>query len=327
MKILYSLMGLLALTLCLLALKPASRNLNTINPVIGDASYMAKYARQPDGMVSEKDRIQTHLLYAEALIRSKETRNMSAAVKEKRNHLLNLLHEYIVAGRFPINEDHSETRKPCFIDRKGAICAVGYLVEQTAGREAAEAISRQHQYETIAEMQNDAVLKQWVSESGLTLEECATIQPTYGPVPSPDPGSQRNDQYITKSYGVSTGISAGCNIAFNAINQYQVKNGSRSKLVPILGLATGAFSIFNGIRHYPKQPAAGNWGYYEASNDTKKLLSVGNIGLGAVTMALSTWNLVKNRKPAAKKISWSPYSLPQQNGKMAYGLSFSRKLG
>ncbi len=57
---------------------------------------------------------------------------MSAEMQARRAHLLNLLHEYRSAGRFPKNYER-EGRKPRFIDRDGTICAVGYLIEQTAG--------------------------------------------------------------------------------------------------------------------------------------------------------------------------------------------------
>jgi hypothetical protein len=100
----------------------------------------------------------------------------------KRNHLLDLLHDYWTKAVFPRNYDYKAERKPCFIDKDGTICAVGYLVEQTAGREAAETINFKHKYDVVMEM-NDEMVDNWINKSGLTKEECAMIQPTYGPPP------------------------------------------------------------------------------------------------------------------------------------------------
>jgi hypothetical protein len=303
--------------------RPSTKD--SINPLLGNTSFVKKYGYEPGKTTNEQDRIKTHLLYAASVIRGKSTDGMPAEMVEKRKHLLHLLDEYAMAGKFPANYDYTDERKPCFIDRDHNICAVGYLVEQTAGRDAAIAINKKHQYETISEMKDDPLLKGWVAQSGLTLEECAMIQPTYGnPNPNPDPAP--SDQYISRNYGVTTGISAGLNIGFNAINQFQIKNGSKSKLVPVLGLATGAYSIINGITHYPRKPVTTGF-YTEEANETKKLLSVGNIALGSVSMILSTWNLLKNRKPIPKKITWNLYSQPVYAGRTAYGFSFTKKIG
>lgn len=302
--------------------RPAAKN--NINPLLGNTSFVKKYGHEPGTQEQENDRIKTHLLYVESLLREKSGNSLSAAETDKRNHLLNLLHEYAVSERFPKNYDYPGERKPCFIDRDKNICAVGYLVEKTAGLNAAVAINEKHQYETIAEMKDDPLLLNWVAQSGLTLQECAMIQPTYGSPPVSD-GNDPNDQYITKSYGVSTGISAGVNIGLNAINQFQIKNGGKSKLAPVMGLATGAYSIINGIRHYPRKPLSSGF-YTEESNETKKLMSVGNITLGSVSMILSAWNLVKNRHKSPNKISWAPYYQPMAEGKAVYGVGMTKRI-
>lgn len=305
-------------------------NKNKINPLLGNESYVKKYGVEPGNETSEQERIQTHLLYVEQLLRQKKFTG-PAVLAEKRNTLLNLLHEYAVAGKFPDNADYPGERKPCFIGNNGNICAVGYLVEQTAGLAAAEAINKKHKYETIYEMQYDELLQSWVAQSGLTLEECAMIQPTYGwPNPNNEATSAPNDQVISTSYGVTTGISAGFNLALNTINQYQIKNGAKSKLAPVMGLASGAYSIINGIRHYPRKPQMSegiNPYPLEEANDTKKLISIGNITMGSMSIILSTWNLIKNKKQPARKISWQPWYQPMGEGKAAYGVGLTKRIG
>ena len=155
------------------------RDVQTINPIIGDISYVAKFGHQPDASVSEDLRIQTHLAYAENLLRQKDASNLSPEMQQKRAHMLDLLRDYWTAGKFPRNYDYKDQRRPCFIDKDQTICAVGYLVEQTAGRKAAEAINNKFKYEVLMAM-NDELVDGWIATSGLTKEECATIQPSYG---------------------------------------------------------------------------------------------------------------------------------------------------
>lgn len=159
-----------------------------VNPVIGNISYYAKFHRYPDASVDEQLRLTTHLEFVENLLRKRDVSHLTAPLRNRRALMLDLLHTYRTNGVFPRNYDYPGIRIPCFIDRDGRICAVGYLVEKTAGRDVAEELNRKFQYFNLMDM-HDAVLEQWVSESGLTLKECAMIQPAYGyyddPIPNP----------------------------------------------------------------------------------------------------------------------------------------------
>ncbi len=170
----------LTIALLLLAGILPARTWTHINPILGDQSYILKYGETPNETVNDQVRIATHLEYAEFVLRSKDVSAMSAEQIEKRTHLLDLLHEYWTRGIFPVNDYETDERRPCFIDHNGTICAVGYLIEQTAGRDVAELISERFLYNEILEM-NDAVVINWIEECGLTREECAMIQPGYGP--------------------------------------------------------------------------------------------------------------------------------------------------
>jgi hypothetical protein len=163
---------------CRPATDPVYAPLHTINPVIGDASWIAAHGEAPAGRCDEQERIQCHLLYAADLLSASPSEHLSATQRANRLHLMDLLRGYAQAGVFPDNFDVEGGRRPCFIDDEGKICAVGYLVEQTLGREVAEAINDQFQYATIGEMDLD-FLREWMSEYGVTLRDLATIQPTY----------------------------------------------------------------------------------------------------------------------------------------------------
>jgi type I restriction-modification system DNA methylase subunit len=137
---------------CLLA-----QEKNTVNAVLGDESFVQAFQQLPDDNTNEVLRLQTHLSYVESLLRSKPTTHLNSQQKEKRELALQLLHRYWNNGVFPRNYEYTE-RRPCFIDRDGNICAVGYLIEKTVGREVAEEINQKHQYNYLLEM-NEPVIE------------------------------------------------------------------------------------------------------------------------------------------------------------------------
>lgn len=161
-----------------MTLASTQQQIQPVNAIIGDESFVETFGRRPDNQTSEALRIETHLAYVEKKLRSRNVTHLPEHMQKKRQQLLDLLEEYRDAGRFPKNYDHPSERRPCFIDQDGAICAVGYLIEQTAGREVAERINTRHPYDYIQDMDMPEV-KEWIRQSGLTEEECAMIQPAY----------------------------------------------------------------------------------------------------------------------------------------------------
>lgn len=295
-----------------------NRNTNeieqTVNTIIGDISYFQTFGHQPTKETDETIRLQTHFKYVEKLLRDKDVSSLTDEQKENRVKMLDLLNEYWTAGVFPKNYDYPNQRIPCFIDKDGNICAVGYLIEQTAGRQIAEEINSKFKYEYLLAM-NDKTVDSWVQLSGLTKEECAMIQPTYGPPPS------NND--ISPVYGVSSSIIGGLNLSLNTINGIQISKGTNNKTVPILGLITGAGQITLGAIKYPKEQLT--WGGTYV-NPVQRNWSLLNIGLGTSTMILSSWNLITNRKPKEKSLSWNIYSYPTPSGNMGLGFSLTKQL-
>ena len=284
-----------------------------INSLLGDISFVNKFGHLPDATTDENLRIKTHLEFVENLLRQKDISNLTAKQQKKRNHILDLLHDYWTAGIFPRNYDYADQRKPCFIDKDGSICAVGYLIEQTSGRQVAEQINSKHKYEKIFEM-NDVAVDNWIAQSGLTKEECAMIQPGYGPPPV------YTNNYISPTYGVTSSVLSGINLSFNTINGIQISKGAKDNTVPIIGLLTGAGQVALGIGNFPKE----NWsGMYQTTNESQKVLSMVNIGFGTTTMILSTWNLIANRKPISKTTSWNIYNFqtPDNNAVLAFALT------
>jgi hypothetical protein len=165
----------------------------TLNPIIGNAGIEHFYATQSFSTLDEKQRVTAHLTYVYNLLSERTLPMPKSETRSKRLTLLEHLKEYISRGHFPINSKYDE-RRPCFIDENGTYCAVGYLIQQTAGAQLAEKINALFQYDYLMNMKLPE-LTSWVKASGFTLEELATIQPTYGTF------------VLKNSFGIGAGMS------------------------------------------------------------------------------------------------------------------------
>ncbi len=291
----------------------------TVNSLLGDISYEMKFGHKPNAMTDNYLRIRTHLEYVENLLRNKNVSHLSTDLQTKRKHLLNLLHNYWTKGNFPKNYDYIGQRKPCFIDKNGTICAVGYLVEQTTSRQVANGINDRHKYEEFLAM-NDKTLDSWVLDNGLTKEECAIIQPAYGSFPSYGPTNNHN--FITPAYVTSSSIIGFFNLSLGTVNGIQIAKGTTNKTVSIIRLISGAGQIVLGSTDFPNVQTNFGTNYI---NESQKTLSMVNIGLGTTTMILSAWNLITNRKPKEKLTTFNIYRSPIPNNNNGLAFSFVRK--
>lgn len=295
--------------------KKTTDNDQVINSLLGDISFVSKFGYKPTAATDEDLRIKTHFEYVENLLRQKDITNLTPELQKKRKHILELLHDYWTAGVFPRNYEYADKRVPCFIDKDGRICGVGYLVEQTVGRQAAEEINNGYKYDKILAM-NDKTVDSWIAASGLTKEECAMIQPNYGPPPT------YNYNYITPQYGISSSVLGGVNLSLNTINAIQISKGADNRAVPIISLFTGAGSIIYGALNFPKE----DWsGMYLTTNESQKTLSMVNIGLGTTTMILGIWNLATHKPKKDKAIAWNIYSFPAHNNQTGLALALTKK--
>ncbi len=264
-----------------------------INPIIGDISYIEKFNVNPNEKVDETTRIKAHLEYAEQLLRKKEVTHLSEAEKHNRKKSLDLLKEYCAGEIFPTNAKYKNERRPCFLDNEGRICAVGYLVQQTAGMDLVHSINNAFQYDKIFDM-NHPGLQDWVAKSGFSLKEIATIQPTYGWNPP------NNEDFVPRDKLVVSGVLSGANVGISAIQMKQGSHPNTSTFWNWAGMVTGSGQIVAGL--VPGRRL------YERSNQENRL-DFFNIGLGTATLLYSTWGLVekkrkkKNTNAAAWKVS------------------------
>jgi len=298
--------------------RTGSKHLQSVNPVIGDISYVKTFGMSPDRTIDEQTRIRTHLAYVERLLRQADVSRLSLSLQNKRANLLDLLHTYWTTGIFPVNEAYPNERRPCFIDNDGRICAVGYLVEQTAGRGFANKINSLFQYATIFEMDLPE-LAAWVANSGLTLTEVAMIQPAYNPAPTPN-----TMDHIDPNYGISTAILSGFNFSISLLNVKQVGKYPSSKTLPVIGIISGAGQIALGAFKFPKNTFDPNTGN-NITNEKEKAVSFFNIGLGTTTMLLSTYNLMSNRPVTERSTAFNLYTYPASRNQMGLGCSLTKR--
>jgi hypothetical protein len=147
------------------------------NHHVGDDSFVAAFGRAPNARDRERVRMTTHLRHVHRWLASRPATRPELAAR--RAEILAYLDDYIAKGTTPKNVD-LPWRTPVFIDKEGTICAVGYLIERSVGRELPERIAAHHRYDFIEDIA-DAMpeVREWIAASGLTLDEIASIQPAY----------------------------------------------------------------------------------------------------------------------------------------------------
>jgi hypothetical protein len=89
------------------------------------------------------------------------------------------LEAYANAGLFPLNDGAFSHMTPVFVDRRNVPCAVAYLLLKSGAKELVEEVRQKNNLIRLWDLKEGPVLD-WILASGLTREECALIQPSYG---------------------------------------------------------------------------------------------------------------------------------------------------
>jgi hypothetical protein len=85
-------------------------------------------------------------------------------------------------GRFPLNEGQSIKPAPIFVDEHDTACAVGHLMRMSGWESAVASIRDENNLVYVPDVASGPIAK-WILTSGLTIEEAALVQPSYGFVP------------------------------------------------------------------------------------------------------------------------------------------------
>lgn len=181
--------GLLRLALLSAAL-PAAASLPSLESKLGpraSESHQVPYLQARSWFEARVDlrepgehAILRHLEEVESSLRAHPPAGLSAARQAARARRLDDLRAYRTRGEFPRNLDFPDRLIPYFIDARGVACAVGQLIIASGDRDLAEDIARSQNNAYLPDIQ-DGRLVAWAHDNGLTLEECARIQPSYAP--------------------------------------------------------------------------------------------------------------------------------------------------
>lgn len=260
---------LLLATLAILA-RPEARSITAspprprgdeINIIIGNRALEETHGWPLPASLDVNESIRTHLLYVERRLRAMPTDHLSPRAREARLRNLDRLREYAHRGVFPRNDDHPE-RRPTFIDSRGHICAVGYLLEQDLGREAAEAIAAVDKYSFVHEI-DSPVLARWAATSGLLPIELSMIQPSYPAPVEPDtrhtPLFSSMDRVDGRPHvslsnafhfdGRGDGVPVRLDLSFNLVHDFSGRHGlgfyGAASLTKLTGATRAASALSN----------------------------------------------------------------------------------
>lgn len=129
---------------------------------------------------AERRRVAAHIARGECGARARDTSTLPSLVRFARALLLDELRRYHVRGRFPQNRDFVDARTPYFIDAEGTRCAVAHLLEVSGEVALMERIARERNNALVPALGVYDRLLAWLDAVGLSVEEAALIQPTYG---------------------------------------------------------------------------------------------------------------------------------------------------
>src|SRR5262249_5125801 len=123
-------------------------------------------------------RVRAHLERVERELLASMPPGLTPTQANARAQVIELLHQYIVAERYPTN-DVSRKMTPIFVSSDGARCAMAALLEATGHGALVRRLAAEHNLAYIEELKGDPELSAWLTEHGLTLVEAARIQPSY----------------------------------------------------------------------------------------------------------------------------------------------------
>ena len=177
-------------------------------------------------------RLRRHLKQVEKRLRERDVGHLSHRQQVARRQQLDALSQYWKSGVFPRNSDFPTRRVPYVIDSGGRVCAVGHLLVTSRQAKLACQLAQTANNAYIEDVTSPE-LDEWASESGLTKEELAMIQPVYSGELIPA---------ILVSGAVSTFLSI-----INGLNIYRRQVGL---WLPVLGVAAGIIVIYFAAQHH-----------------------------------------------------------------------------
>lgn len=158
---------------------------NTINCTLSTLNYVKSAHNRLVGSLRavyrrvDETRVQMHLRVMERVLAQQDVDGLPAYMREERRKNIGYLREYWMQRKFPRNS-RLPYRAPYLKDESGTLCAVAYMVQQSGNGHLLDGAVKLDNNIYLGDA-NEGPLAQWISESGLTREEAAKVQPGYGP--------------------------------------------------------------------------------------------------------------------------------------------------
>jgi len=209
---------------------------------------------------AEAVRLRAHFDSVDQELRARDISRLSAEQRAMRASLISWLRDYRNAGTFPENDRFTDRAMPFFRDSRGTLCAMAYLVDRSGRTYIVDQIAKTRNNAFIRELTDDRALVAWLDTSGLSVDEAARIQPTYGSYPVVVADQKRvSANYALLSMALG-GSSLG-SLGFNLFTPSRTSGG--------VGLAAGVATIIAGAAHLDE--TGGN-----------KRIAVANTALGSL---------------------------------------------
>ena len=215
---------------------------------LADAPSVAAHPRadhhaprsSPDAAyAAERVRIRIRLDSVLGELRLADVARLSTGQRAVRADRIAALVRYRDRGEFPHNHDFHDAPTPYFVDHRGVICAVGWLLQQSGRQDIVDRVRMADNNVRVPELAGDAEFRAWLDASGLTLAEAARIQMPYDATPSDDVSPSRTANRVNTAAAL---LSSGLGVASIAWNAME-KDGDHRRLRAALGFTAGAAGL------------------------------------------------------------------------------------
>jgi hypothetical protein len=258
-------------------------------------------------LYAESVRLRAHFDSVDAELRGVDVSHLNAAQKATRAQLISWLRDYRNAGRFPENDRFANREVPFFRDSHGTLCAMAYLIDRSGRGDIVDRIARTRNNAFIHELTDDPALVAWLDASGLTVDEAARIQPSYG---GPIVVAEDNDR-VSRPYAILSMGLGSLSMGSAALNVFAPSRGSGA-----VGLMSGAAAIVAGAEHL-------------RDRNGNKRMAQADLTVGSVAAATALYALIFKVKPlartaaatSARETSWTPQvDLDGSSGRLGVGM-------
>ena len=224
----------------------------------------------------EVRRLQKHFDSVDTELRSRTVASLSSDQRARRAQMIEWLRDYRKPAEFPLN-DRFAAATPIFRDERGALCAMGYLIERSGRGDIVDKVEATRNTAYIAELADDPALVAWLDSAGLSVAEAARIQPAYEGWPIPtEPYPVRRD--VDSDVALAALGLSSASVGATAVNVVRPTTVSG-----LLGIVIGAVSVGVG---------AGNLDYNRATDH----VATATIGLGALSIGAGIYGLLEARR-------------------------------